>query len=693
MSETSTTDRSASTPQVDPERTNLLGRFEDDPTTGSEPSGRALEGSPSAPPSRVPPASNPSRRRWLGLLSVLLAGALVTLDLLLPLGVAVGLPYVLLIVITLPDPRREATWLAALGATVCVIAGGLLSPEGATPAVATANRTLAVITIWGVAWLCLTEKRQRSSLIRAARDVERELAARRAAEERFRRAVESTPNGLLLVGAEGSIVLANEMAERMFGYDQDELLGQSIDVLVPDEHRPDHPRYRRVYQNAPETRRMGQGRDLRGRRKDGSEFPVEVGLNPISTDEGTMVMSAVVDITERARARAELQHYAAELERSNNELNAFARIASHDLKSPLRAIAQLASWIREDAGEQLPRESLQHLTTLEDRAARLRQLLDDLMDFSSVGRSEEEIQEVDVEALVRDVVIVSDIPPEFTVEIGGLPRVHTQAYPLQQVFLNLIQNSVKHHDRPSGRVAVRGQVRDDDSVEYEVEDDGPGIEEQHYERAFEVLQTLRPRDEGAGSGLGLAIVRKTVEGLGGRIRIEPATPRGARFVFTVRDQRSVGTSAGPTPTLVLVEDDRVESEAIRRGVQRSSHDWSIREFCDGVDALACLRGETGPPIEEPFMILLDLNMPRMSGIEFLKHLRRDPRYRDTPVVVLTTSEHPDDFREAQDLGVSSYLPKSAAGEDYAAALSKLEDLLPPPPNSAPGAGHDSADRS
>jgi PAS domain S-box-containing protein len=359
-----------------------------------------------------------------------------------------------------------------------------------------------------------------------------DITERKRAEERFRIAVESAPNAVVMINQDGHIVLVNSQTEQLFGYSRDELLGQSIDILVPERFRRMHPDYRRDFFVQPTARAMGVGRDLYGLRKDGTEFPVEIGLTPVTTDDGVFVLSAIVDITERKRIEEQLQHYIAELERSNKELDAFAYVASHDLKAPLRAMDSLAQWIAEDAEDVLPADSRRHLQTLRQRVKRLEGLLDDLLDYSRAGQEQAPIEVIDTGVLVASIVELLAPPPTFTVTVApDMPTLRASKAPLGQIFRNLIGNAIKHHHRLDGRVEVT--AHDHRRMwEFVVADDGPGIPAAYHGRIFQMFQTLKPRDEVEGSGIGLAVVRKIITSRGGTITVESAEGQGARFRFT-----------------------------------------------------------------------------------------------------------------------------------------------------------------
>lgn len=252
------------------------------------------------------------------------------------------------------------------------------------------------------------------------------------------------------------------------------------------------------------------------------------------------------ELTEmHARANQRLESVVEELSRSNDELDSFAYLASHDLKAPLRAISHLATWIEEDSAEHLPDESKDHLKTLRGRVFRLEALLDGLLQFSRAAREKYNVEEVDVQELIRNVVEFCDPPSGFTVSISGDdPTVQSYRPPLQQIILNLVGNAIKHHDRSTGVVDIQVRERPGE-LEIVVTDDGPGIPEQFHERVFKMFQTLKPRDEKEASGIGLSIVQKIVEAVRGEIRIESTGERGTRFalIWPLSDNQTQGSVA------------------------------------------------------------------------------------------------------------------------------------------------------
>ncbi|MED5550944.1 MAG: ATP-binding protein [Pseudomonadota bacterium] len=246
----------------------------------------------------------------------------------------------------------------------------------------------------------------------------------------------------------------------------------------------------------------------------------------------TALIGVAVHFVHESRDARSLRRANAELREANNELDKFAHVASHDLKSPLRGIRQLASWLRSDIGDSASTRVVRYIDQLDSRAERLQDLLDALLAYSRIGRSRRTLARFGVRAAIEDVVGLAALPSGMDVRIdAGEDDLLADRALFDTVFLNLVTNAAKHHDRDHGVITIT--VRRTQIVyEIEVADDGPGIPERHHARIFEIFQTLRPRDELEASGMGLAIVGKAANRAGAEIRVisDPATGRGTRFV-------------------------------------------------------------------------------------------------------------------------------------------------------------------
>jgi PAS domain S-box-containing protein len=328
-----------------------------------------------------------------------------------------------------------------------------------------------------------------------------------------------------MIDSKGKIELVNKQIEQMFAYDKNMLIGKSIESLVPTRFHHQHVSYRESFFNNASARQMGKGQAVHGLRKDGIEFPAEIGLSQLSSQGEYKVLACIVDISEYVKVTNELK-------RSNKELNDFAYVASHDLKAPLRGIVQLAEWIEEDAGQDLGEESRHHFELLKNRTARLEKLLDDLLTYSRIERRESEIRECNVQSMVEDIFELLEPPKHYSLVCESpLPVLTTLVVPLEQIFRNLINNAIKHHDKDHAVITVSARETAH-GYEFAVADDGPGILPEYHQRVFDIFQTLKPRDEVEGSGMGLAIIKKILDRYGERITIDAGSGRGCCFRFT-----------------------------------------------------------------------------------------------------------------------------------------------------------------
>ncbi|PMS22015.1 hypothetical protein C0Z18_05705 [Trinickia dabaoshanensis] len=371
-----------------------------------------------------------------------------------------------------------------------------------------------------------------------------DVTERERAEERFRVAVEAAPNAMIMVDDAGKMTLVNTQTERLFGYKRDELLGQTIEMLVPERFRSGHLGFRTAFYANPSVRPMGSGRDLYGLRQDGSEFPIEIGLNPIETSEGTFVLSSIADITERKRSERQLRQRTEELARSNRDLEQFAYVASHDLQEPLRAVAGPLQLLQRRYEGKLDERADEFIGHAVDGATRMQTLIDDLLSYSRVGRLEDPKQPVEVghalELALRNLaVIIQETQAEVTHD--PLPTVQAIPTQLTLLFQNLVGNGIKFRKK-DGPVRIHvGAQPADDAWQISVADNGIGIAEQYFERIFVIFQRLHTRREYPGTGLGLALCKRIVEHHGGRIWLESKPDEGTTFFFTM--PRAAGAAA------------------------------------------------------------------------------------------------------------------------------------------------------
>lgn len=337
----------------------------------------------------------------------------------------------------------------------------------------------------------------------------------------------SAADALIIIDHDGRIVLANQPAERLFGYSNQGLIGQRLEILIPERFRRAHVVERTDYFAQPRARPMGVGMELRGQRSDGVEIPIEVSLSPLKTDRGlSLVMATVHDVS--LRKQAELALLAA-----NEELTNFAYVVSHDLKAPLRGIASLADWLSQDYADKFDAQGREHMRLLIRRVHRMSALIDGILEYSRAGRVKETSTRVDMNALMREIVDLLAPPPNIQVLVATpLPTLIVDKTRIQQVLQNLLSNAIKYMDKPAGKIRI-DCVDQEQALLFSVSDNGPGIEQRHFDRIFQLFQTLAPRDQVESTGVGLALVKKIVEMYGGRVWVESEVGTGSTFFFTL----------------------------------------------------------------------------------------------------------------------------------------------------------------
>ena len=355
----------------------------------------------------------------------------------------------------------------------------------------------------------------------------------RQSEEWLQMLVRGVPQSFMYMDHEQRIVFANDVFLRNTGWDGKDVRGIHLSEI----HGPE------LYASRTEYIDQALGGDTVsydavGRKGDGMGF-FHHEFKPNFDAEGNVIgiFATATDITDRREIEVQLESKQQELVHSNRDLEQFAYVASHDLKAPLRAIEVLVQWLREDLADFDGGDVHENLHLLGQRTQRLGRLLDDLLDYSRVGRKVGDLVEVDCAELIRDMIELRGESDGISIKVEGkLPTITTYSGPLEQVFRNLIGNAVKHHPGPTGKVTISCKEHKDHFL-FTVADDGAGIPEKYADRVFKMFQTLKPRDEVEGSGMGLAIVSRIVEWQGGRVWFDPG-PNNCGTVFSFQWQKS-----------------------------------------------------------------------------------------------------------------------------------------------------------
>jgi PAS domain S-box-containing protein len=509
-----------------------------------------------------------------------------------------------------------------------------------------------------------------------------DITERQRAEKRFRLAIESAPSGMVMVDRRGSIVLVNSQAEKLFGYDREELIGQPVEILVPARLSGAHPAYRTGFFRNPESRPMGAGRDLFGRRKDGTEFPIEIGLNPIETEEGVFALSAIVDITDRKQLERELHLRLDDLATADRQKDEFLAMLAHELRNPLAPLRNAlqilelptADAVTQQRARDMMKRQLHHLV----------RLVDDLLDVSRIitGRVELRKESFTLSAAFMRAVetaepLIDARGHELIVSQPEEPiPLHADLVRLAQVISNLLTNAAKYTPTPS-RIWLTA-TRDGDDVVISVKDEGMGIAVDMLDRVFDLFVQVdaSPSRSQGGLGIGLTLVRRLVEMHEGTVTAKSAgRGHGSEFIVRLPIDASARSKQGAphardahqrlaarSERRVLIVDDNVDAADSIAMLLRASG-FSARCVYDGVSALSVASAY------QPDVFVLDIGLPDITGYEVAQRLRAIPEFSRTPIVAVTGYGQHGDRMRSRDAGIDHHMTKPVDPESLRAVLS------------------------
>jgi PAS domain S-box-containing protein len=363
----------------------------------------------------------------------------------------------------------------------------------------------------------------------------RDLTERQRAEARFRTLLEAAPDAIFITGRTGRIVYMNRRAEEIFGFKRAELLGKPSEVLIPERLRLERGQERERFFASPAEFARGYGGEYLCLRGDGSEFLVEASRSPLETEEGPVMLTSVRDITERKLVAAQLAEKMTELRHSNQALEQFAHIASHDLQEPLRMVASYTQLLSRRYKGKLDGDADEFIEYAVDGTRRMKRLIEDLLLYSRAGKGAPPVSEFASEAALCEALnnLHATIQESHAlVTYDALPKVVAASSQMVQVFQNLIGNAIKYRGDRVPEIHVSAEVAEREWI-FAVSDNGIGIEPRFYERVFEIFQRLHGRGEYEGTGIGLAICKRILQQQGGRIWVESEVGRGSVFHFAM----------------------------------------------------------------------------------------------------------------------------------------------------------------
>ncbi|TFW17355.1 response regulator, partial [Duganella callida] len=491
---------------------------------------------------------------------------------------------------------------------------------------------------------------------------------RLAADARLQSLVEFAPNAIVVIGVDGRIETFNREGERCFGYTRDEVLGQPLELLVPERLRSQHVKHRMQFfaeRLSAEPVRMGDGNPTLGRRRDGSEFPVEVNLSAVRTDQGTKVLAVISDITERQRLRHELETRAVELERERDRAQAanraksdFVANMSHEIRTPMNAVLGMVYLL---GNTQLSPQQRKYLNMVRVSGQSLLGILNDVLDFSKIEASKLELSPIDfalndvMDALATVMTMnAGDKELELAISVdSAIPnRLRGDAMRLQQILVNLAGNAIKFTEQGEVVVSVELSARDTASalLRFEVRDTGMGMTESQLGQLFNAFsqgdQSITRRF--GGTGLGLAITKRLIGLMGGQIAVNSRPGQGSTFWFSLPFEiQADQTDERRKPVLgqlrlLVADDNRTSRELVARLIR--AWGWQADEVDSGEAALRRYRQsvDNGQPYD---VVLVDWHMPGMDGLATGKNIRAAAGARPQPIVVMLNAFARDRLEE------------------------------------------------
>lgn len=395
--------------------------------------------------------------------------------------------------------------------------------------------------------------RDSSGAVSGFSKVTRDLTESRELETRFQMLLEAVPNAIVIANRLGNVEYVNTAAEELFGFERAEIAGQPVAALVPPEHREKQGGFLESILGKFDDALPSASNNCYGLRKDGAEFPLEYHARPLQTREGGVVLFAIQDLTERKRAADLLAQNVLALRMSNEALEQFAHIASHDLQEPLRMVASYLQLLSRRYKGKLDRDADEFIDFAVDGTHRMKRLIEDLLKYSRVGRNTPRTR-LHSENALREALGNLHAAIEASganITWDALPEVTGEEVHLVQLFQNLVGNAIKYRGELTPQIHVSAKTSDAGWI-FSVADNGIGIEAQYFDRIFSLFQRLHGHQEYEGTGIGLAICKRILQHQGGRIWVESTPGAGSTFYFELPSREQTDSSAiSPLPPFLV----------------------------------------------------------------------------------------------------------------------------------------------
>ncbi|MDP3354091.1 MAG: PAS domain S-box protein, partial [Flavobacteriaceae bacterium] len=501
--------------------------------------------------------------------------------------------------------------------------------------------------------------------------IKQDITERKRAEDRIRLIVESASNAIILVDANGFIQLVNTQTENYFGYQRAELMGQKIEMLVPNATKMGHVKLRTNFTHQPSVHKMGVGRDLYGLRKDGTKIPIEVGLSPIYINNEHLILTSIIDITERKIVEEAIKNAKTEAERANVAKSEFLSRMSHELRTPLNSILGFTQLM--SMGELNPahKKGVDHIMK---SGKHLLNLINEVLDLSRIeaGELSISIEPVELKGIIMETLdIIQPMATERAVKIElentDMLNLYVKAdhQKLKQVMLNLINNAVKFNNK-GGLITISISQSQNEKIKVSIIDTGKGIASEDISKLFNPFQRIGTEISVIeGTGLGLAVSKKLMEAMHGSIGVESEVGVGSTFWIELPQTESqnghherIGdfmaneTLSKNISGILLYIEDNISNQQLVKQIMDTQR--------PAVNLIANMYGKNALDIAidyKPDLILLDLNLPDIHGNKVLELLQKNNKTKDIPVIVLSADATEKQIEKLLKAGASAYLTK------------------------------------
>lgn len=514
-------------------------------------------------------------------------------------------------------------------------------------------------------------KERTEQLTKTNENLLKEMNERTQIENRFKVVVESAPNAIILVDKKGKIQMINKQTENYFGYNREELIGNKIELLVPGANKLDDINLRTTFTNQPSEHTIGAKHNFFGIKKDGTEIPIEMHLNPIHIQNETLILTSIIDITERKKAEKAIKKAKNEADQANHAKSEFLSRMSHELRTPLNSILGFTQLM--GMGELNP-EHKKGIDHIMKSGKHLLNLVNEVLDLSRIeaGKLSVSLETVELNGIILEILdVVHPLAKENKIKIE-FENVKTQQLfvkadhqKLKQVLLNIINNAIKYNNE-GGSVTITATNVKNKNARISVTDTGNGIHKDELQKLFMPFQRIgKEISEVEGTGLGLAISKKLTEAMNGNIGVESEVGKGSTFWIELPQSNGLMEShhleidfealhnnknnfAG---TLLYIEDNISNQQLIKQIMDTYRSNINLITGLYGRDAVKMAQDY------KPNLILLDLNLPDIHGSQVLELLQKNAETEKIPVVILSADATDTQMKKLLKAGATTYLTK------------------------------------